>query len=249
MRQLHIAHVPVISVFLGAVPFINNQNFNGLEDGYSYSESHVQGLYLLGKFHEDCILKSLHAFGNLINATNGTNNGGLLLFYVIRNEGGILKVIDNFEAKQPPIFNYQVKQTLFFNERHPKKEDFLAVLIPEKEVTGYNENNTLYPVRIIAVNKNSSHSYKVWKYPLSRQGKLGKLKAEVQNAIKDKPWSNWETADAGTDFNVNIKIISKLSDRVLSLRVFAWGEGGGVKHTKNRMHAQYISPASILMQE
>ena len=177
MRQLHIAYVPVISVFLGEVPLINNQNFNGLEDGYSYSESHVQGLYLLGKFHEDCILMSLHAFGKLINATNGTNNGGLLLFYVIRNEGGILKVIDNFEAKQPPIFNYKSSANTFFNERHPKKEDFLAVLIPEKEVTGYNKNNTLYPVRIIVVNNNSSHSYKVWKYPLTPstwQGNLDK---------------------------------------------------------------------------
>ena len=202
--------------FLGAVPFINNQNFNGLQGEYSNSESHVQGLYLLGKFHEDCILKSLHAFGKLINATNDkSNNGGLLLFYVIRNEGGILKVIDNFEAKQSPIFNHQVQQTLFFNERHPKKEDFLAVLIPEKEVTGYNNNNTFYPVRII-VNKNSSHSYKIWKYPLPNstwQGNLDKVNAKVQNAIRDKSWSNWETADAGTEFNVNIKIISKLSNR------------------------------------
>ena len=94
-------------------------------------------------------------------------------------------------------------------------------------MTGY-KNNTLYPVRIIVVNNNSSHSYKVWKYPLTPstwQGNLDKLKAQVQNAIKDKPWSNWETADAGTEFNVNIKIVSKLSDRVSSLRVFSWGGG------------------------
>jgi hypothetical protein len=87
--------------------------------GHNFS-SPPPGAYILGDFPEDCLLRSITAYGP-------RGKGGLLndlSFYVIRDEGSTLAVQDRFT-----LTANQTQITIFDTAKHPKKGDFIAIRV------------------------------------------------------------------------------------------------------------------------
>ena len=175
----------------------------------------MHGLYLLGKFSEDCVFISVSAYGKTNNVSQ--SHTGFLLFYVIeriRNGNG-LRVRFKFDVKTPDAEvneRYRlkhVKRKSFQNKDHPKKGDYLAVFIPEKEVSDRGKNN-VYPLGIV-VKKNTSNSYRVWRNNINinySTSNFTTLVDKLENIIEHGSWSDsWENANKTEELNLNLKII------------------------------------------
>ena len=185
---------------------INNPHFIEPGSTIDYFEPPQHGLYLLGEFREDCIFKSVSAYGR-IDTTPTKKTRGLLLFYVIRNEMNITKVKYMFDARPPTGKEEYIEQKFLNETKHSVKGDFLAVYIPKKNISGYS-GNTLYPLDIVVNKNSSSNAYCVWNPPVTLvtwPTNLTDMKRQVKTAINNKHWSNWTDPHMKMDFNINIK--------------------------------------------
>lgn len=204
---------------LGIAPFIKNQNYIKSDDKIEYFQppQDEHGLYLLGKFPEDCVLKSVGAYGRI--SSTSRKDIGFLLFYIIkRTDSGSIKVRYKFNVRTPmdevnePSRLEHVKKKSFQNKDHPEKGDYLAVFIPREKVSEKG-NNTIYPLGIVVKGRNASnpHQFSYWKNNISINYTaldLPTLDGRVKSIIEHASWSDdWQASEKGEALNINLKTI------------------------------------------
>ena len=201
----------VYSVTIGATSLDSNTG------GDIDFQSPPRQLYFLGTFSEDCFLVSARAYGGIaVNSSIYGNkaNIGIVLFYLIRNSGGINKVMYMFDIRTDIInrdLHVQAQQNKFDNSDHPIKGDSIAVYIPKVPVEG--NTTVLHPLRI-GIDRNATNSYKVLSpdININESGlKIANLKKKISDAINTRSFSDWQedAEDTNSDLNVQITCISK----------------------------------------